>query len=1350
MLDSKFYISGFCLWPLKRVNFVNLFISRTMEVSRGSRASAQGKSGVISRTSGERHRSARLTMTTVEQECRKRTRKRRGGGNDEEMWSPGSDGKHDEEDDEEEDDEEVDDEDEQPVKRRTPLRSARSAIQSRRAREVLRSSAMLEPRMLIGKKVAKLFDGSIYHGIIDECVSAQDMGGETGDDVTEWYLHVTYDDGDREDVTLNEAVEILMDDDALDLCSALRVELVEAEVPPKTPSKRSSKSPKTPSKQSSAAIKTPSKRSSAEIKTPSKRSSKSPKTPSKRSSAARSKPTLTATTIATRGLPLGSLAKGVGGFELRSLDGVAPLLTVESLRRAINLVSQGQLQQAARELRTDADCVRAFCKAACARLSVQPLQSVMLEGGEPMTAIARERLEQGVMAHDAPLPGRIMVVRAGSAVCPGSDAPLCPPELVDRVFASAEELHQHTALPLATYELEPCADQSFAPWSAMAQRLTSAGLLPIDDDAVDTKRPLVMRVSWRGGVNDMLHVTTCRYEHEMLASLAAVIDGGDEEDSEVWALLEGVTRNSPPVLLGVPSRLLATEDRIDDGDTKQQEQQDALTFAARTHDSGHELMPPLSTEVRDVRLPQSLLQKALRRGFCSPLPLLDACTSLLRGDGNADGRNRAPRGGAFAMLSTLWRVMLVDASPFDTPADGAALGLCEIIALSLVARADASWVPPASLRDKAVRSALRLQQRPINQWIGFVSVRSQHILLYDGFESVPHTDELPRHHLHRAAQLRNAMRCAQHAVGCTIREGRWGSYQGEASGAAVLAYLNPKFSDWHQHAHLQSHPVNHETALLNDWRTGLKLSSGGDLNTNERVERLDAECRLAAYDAHVAPSLLLLLQAMLSRPPRDWKKHALPSLAMQARKLSGEVNARLLQRLQLARVQAWGKNNAAPGEKTMPMPEAIDLKKEKMYKSAREVVTTTGVLSEKELEIVDALEAAQRWQQQRLLSPHGRTPIDSMNKGDEPLSMGAMRCIAGRPPSAHDGRVAFLLCFAKAVELEVTPRGSDSSELVNVLFCGVDENEPLLVQRIGRAREEAAKAMDAPVAGMSGAAAAPSLGYVQRSRSVADRLLVEAAEDAMAHYWRQGKIISLPLPPAGFQWELGATPGEEVLAERNVALTATFTARDDCKKGGGWRFTINGVAIPAFDARAVISPCSLDMTNHTPLALDPNSERAELLRIALYVTEVGGASVLVAFDRMHTLAVHSRAEDANEGAVYDWLPFAANGDVVARTWRDALLAIKTRDADHVVLGAGVLSDGSGVARDMSEGVLLRIFHGLEFLYPTALIKEGAYTHTHTHTKHTQFSPPNNGRTEISTLPPIHIPLVVCLYIYLYI
>ena len=81
--------------------------------------------------------------------------------------------------------------------------------------------------------------------------------------------------------------------------------------------------------------------------------------------------------------------------------------------------------------------------------------------------------------------------------------------------------------------------------------------------------------------------------------------------------------------------------------------------------------------------------------------------------------------------------------------------------------------------------------------------------------------------------------------------------------------------------------------------------------------------------------------------------------------------------------------------------------------------------------------------------------------------------------------------------------------------------------------------------------------------------------------------------------------------------------------------------------------------------------------------------MLRALAALHALAAGARHHGADEGLVYDWLPVAARGGVVARTWRDALLALKTRDSEHVVLGP-LLADGSGSARDMSEGVLVRV------------------------------------------------------------
>ena len=274
---------------------------------------------------------------------------------------------------------------------------------------------------------------------------------------------------------------------------------------------------------------------------------------------------------------------------------------------------------------------------------------------------------------------------------------------------------------------------------------------------------------------------------------------------------------------------------------------------------------------------------------------------------------------------------------------------------------------------------------------------------------------------------------------------------------------------------------------------------------------------------------------------------------------------------------------------------------------------------------------------------------------------------------------------------------------------------------------------------------------MQRGPDESDRLLVEAAERKMAENWKDGNTVSLPLPPPGLQWSLGAEAGREEEAERAVKLTASF------KSVGGWSFSIGGKAVLPFDARAVVSPCTLDTANHTPMPL--NESRSAALRTALYVHGAeglpppGGAPALAALSELHSFAADARRHGAREGQVYsghsrrwrrralrqdgsartaygrwpipgrcerlplapttfliwqvyDWLPLAAAGAVTARTWRDMLLALKTREAEHVTLGP-VHADGSGSARDMSEGVILRLFYALEMLYPTALAKEGA-------------------------------------------
>lgn len=228
-----------------------------------------------------------------------------------------------------------------------------------------------------------------------------------------------------------------------------------------------------------------------------------------------------------------------------------------------------------------------------------------------------------------------------------------------------------------------------------------------------------------------------------------------------------------------------------------------------------------------------------------------------------------------------------------------------------------------------------------------------------------------------------------------------------------------------------------------------------------------------------------------------------------------------------------------------------------------------------------------------------------------------------------------------------------------MLFCG-DAAEPLLVQRIGKARDAAAA--EGPASGESGAKAVPSLGYVRRhSGQEVDRLLVEAAERAVAEHWARGKTVALPLPPPGLQWALDAAPGQEEAAERAVKLTATLGA------GGGWSFSIAGREVEAFDARAVIAPCSLDLKNHKPLELDPGSERASLLRVALYVVPDEARPLWFAPQPRSRTGDPSRLTLADQPTPSSASPLAA---AVLPCPLSCLRALASRTGGHFALGRG--------------------------------------------------------------------------------
>ena len=905
-------------------------------------------------------------------------------------------------------------------------------------------------------------------------------------------------------------------------------------------------------------------------------------------------------------------------------------------------------------------------------------------------------------------------------------------------------------------------------------------------------------------------------------TISAGADGGEGELR--WALLEGgggsggrsADREADVVLLGAPAWLVARERDPPRGDGAVDEAAEAAAVggtvvavprreASATSGEPPLLLPSPSNETRTIRQPASLLQKAIRRragALCSVAPLLDACAALLApltaaGPAAAaaatDGeRRKTPlRGATAAMLTAVWGGMLADSSPFEPPSDGAALGIEQLLLLTLVARADPSWTMPPQLMRKAVAAALRAQARDANQWVGFVKTRRAGEAIFT-VESAPGDAgcDSPV-----APRVRNALRALHASSGFSFQFGTWGAFTGDRLSGAVWAYLKPEFSSWQQR--LASEAVPGEASLLDNWCAGLPAPA-----VDARVGTLDEQCCLSAYDLSVSPAALLLLQALLPSPPDNWKRSSLPSLARHFRKLSAELNPRDQQRQLLARLEQMKATQEGGATDDVDDTAAVEpaagggtsgaLVAAAEARAVREFAADTDLfdtLSPKEEQLLERIREVQSY-----LRAHGSSDgvgVDRLNgvgcltkgvleaspEAGEPgkaWPMVAMRHVrvresAGGALSEHDGRSGFLLAFGFVVELQVTGLAG-KEETVGVLFAG-SESEPLLVQRVGRGRDEAAAAADGPQAGASGASAAPQLGYVshreltqdmgerEREAAAADAALYQAALKAAAAHWAGGVRRALPLPPRGLQWSLGAAAGEEEAAEADTTLTAEY---DEGRRA--WSFTIGGVQVRPLDARAALSPCSAP-SEVAPL--HEGSSMHALICRALYAhphekhegntpwaAADGGERVAAAlglrrglelFERLHGAAVASRAAGAREGFVYEWAGLAARGAVSASVWRDALLAITTREAEHVVLGP-INTDGSGSGRDMSEGVLYRILHALEALYPSALVKEGplkwrvvprgaAYHHLITQLE-------GLGRSVVSPRPLLDAPLDV--------
>ena len=620
------------------------------------------------------------------------------------------------------------------------------------------------------------------------------------------------------------------------------------------------------------------------------------------------------------GLPPGSLARAPDGFEVRSIDGVLPLPSHQSVARAMQKLASGEERAAAAALRHDsAASVRAFCRQWHMTWGLPAPAS--LAGGEGLSEEAAARIARArePNAKRAALPGRLLVVSIGDG---GESVPADRAALVDCEFEDGDALARACrGAKLATYELRVCADAAWVSARVMAQRVRG---LEASGEATPA---FLCRVLY----NDAERLDV---EFEQIADGSSVCggstdgggaDGGDAGGGDAgggdagtrWALLESVHSRAaaeggaPSVLLCAPATLIGAERRQGGGSASEAPPRAETPSGWLPPPTEGSLLPPPTERSLKVDLPASLLQKAVRRStaLCSPLPLLEACRALIgastaaaggAGTAAAGGAAAAagseppksdtpasdpPRDGAYRLFWTIATCALNDVAPCPASADGKALGVAELIALSLVARVEPRWSPPAALVRRAVCTALRLQSSArAEQWQGQMTkvdgLEAGALLQLEGRQNAPSTTRGTRSTLRpegapggqggQGAPIRDAIRCALAVLRARQHErASWRTQQQRGLYDVLGCYLVNRF-DWARR--MASAPAPDEDAILAAWPALPPLASlacGASDQARARLSALDRECRLAAHDQGVCRELLLLLQASLRSPPRD-------------------------------------------------------------------------------------------------------------------------------------------------------------------------------------------------------------------------------------------------------------------------------------------------------------------------------------------------------------------------------------------------------------------------------------------------------------------------------------------------
>ncbi|KAJ9465403.1 putative helicase [Diplonema papillatum] len=287
----------------------------------------------------------------------------------------------------------------------------------------------------------------------------------------------------------------------------------------------------------------------------------------------------------------------------------------------------------------------------------------------------------------------------------------------------------------------------------------------------------------------------------------------------------------------------------------------------------------------------------------------------------------------------------------------------------------------------------------------------------------------------------------------------------------------------------------------------------------------------------------------------------------------------------------------------------------------------------------------------------------------------------GRPPTQFEARTAFLQLFGSREA--VSALSKEGKPTACFVATAGSPKDPFLVQKVSGAAE---------------------VGDQTGRHGLADAVLQKNAVAAYLTAVGKEKQTRLPTPPVGFGWVWEETATVRIVKKDPVTATASSGANPAADEPCAYQFLARGVPVKPFDASALLVPCN-QPSRYVPLP----SGFEVALRQALYVEERDLDRDQPILELLAGLEAQAEAFRSAAGwsvhDVYAWTHIAKQSTLPTAVWRDMVIKLATREGQTVEVRR-CARDGTKAAADalqqLTEGVLLRVLHALQALYPAVL------------------------------------------------